>query len=336
MLVDRRFNRMSVPELKEELRSRGLRVSGTKAELIERLVGPAASPAGNGASQSAGSPAVTINPVSAARMAAPFLEAVLEAARKKTFLPKGGRLGLACMHLYENDEELPQGPITAATPSSEVRLKGCDGVMAVVLARLGFAVETLRFACLDDGGDGLCLAAPKLLDVNTASTVVPAQMNNESLAADLKGVDADEATKDVTWTTHPPCRHGTHLGRHAVVLDQFECPETTQEGTLYTHVAIIARLPAVDERIKALDALSKDAFRDAFDKLLVGAPFAVENRAALARLRVWQAMCQSQTSRVRPKTLRRSKPKRLREDDSAEDDEESAEENEDSDEDYQA
>lgn len=86
--------------------------------------------------------------------AANFRTRLLTALRDSTFLPQGGRLGFACLHLYE-DYELPAPglPLQAGTTIDSINLKGSDALVCVAAVDIGLSVTVLRLVTENCAGD---------------------------------------------------------------------------------------------------------------------------------------------------------------------------------------
>ena len=133
----KRLAKLKVPQLKEECRSRGLKVSGNKDQLIARLI---AGDSGDGGVVEA-APLRYLPTKLALEKARYFARAFLRAMCNKALLPKGGRLGFACEHLYEQDAQLPTDVVAPNAACADLRMKGTDAIITVTMARLGFKGE---------------------------------------------------------------------------------------------------------------------------------------------------------------------------------------------------
>lgn len=119
------------------------------------------------AAESAPTPAAAPENAEAVRRALSFACALVDALRDPVFMESGGRVGFACLHLYERDSALPGDRLPPTTSCADVMLKGvpkvvvcvcghgssgADALVAVICARLGLSVEVERLLHLDDCG----------------------------------------------------------------------------------------------------------------------------------------------------------------------------------------
>ncbi len=313
------FTLMSAAELKASCRARGLPVTGNKEQLVRRLldakraerlaaaaaaaaapatVAPLAAPSAGAAplATTAGSSAALLplqdtaadrcDPATSTRKALAFAAALRKALLDPAFMPRGGPMGVSCMHLYEADTDLPRGemiPSAANASGAAARLKGSDAIVSIVCARLGLAVEAVTFACLDDCGDGLCVRTTRLLTRRTARGKVPRKLVPSELARSVGGLTHDNL-EGMPWCLALPCSGGP--GPRGVVLDDFWCSNTgyfgneASPGTLYAHAGLVIRVPPVAQRTARMEAMAPDAFRGAFEAVRGGAAAPDEAAAA--------------------------------------------------------
>lgn len=95
---------LKVPQLKELCRAQSLKVSGSKAVLIARLLGTEDGAPGRGgnAGKVLGSPHVDTYPTAvAAQLGKDVLRELRDAVADDSFMGDGGLIGVPCMHLYE-------------------------------------------------------------------------------------------------------------------------------------------------------------------------------------------------------------------------------------------
>lgn len=148
-----KYNKMTVPHLKELCRARGLKVGGTKPGLVARLLDTGSSV---GAVSAGSVPKEFMQDEVAYKKAQQLVAAFRDVLSCEKFYSSGCRLGFPCFHLYERDEDLPSDQALDSTLTTEkLRLRGADALLATTAARLGLTVHIMRIVILDDGGDGL-------------------------------------------------------------------------------------------------------------------------------------------------------------------------------------
>ncbi len=143
----------TIPELKEYCRRLGLRVTGTKAVLVERLVDceRLVMKSGGGSddgSNAGGEPAAKyspLNPDTSSARANLFRLALLQSLVNGDV--DGATIGFPCYHLYEGEEDLPKlegFKGLKLTAKDLKRLRGADALMTMVAVNAGFKVSLLR------------------------------------------------------------------------------------------------------------------------------------------------------------------------------------------------
>lgn len=148
------LERLTVVQLKQILRGRGMKVTGNKPELLARLRGvpynkplpkgqaprvqPLPAPPKKGAQ-------VYMGPRVAEMKSQEVVKVLHDALDCEEFFPDGGLLGFPCFHLYETDEDLPkEEDLKEDARAANIRLRGADALLAVAAARLGLRVHILR------------------------------------------------------------------------------------------------------------------------------------------------------------------------------------------------
>lgn len=112
------YERMKLPQLKELSRAYGLKVPGTKPELISRLEEATAAPVAN----------IELIPLQEAQQKAKIFSTTLkEGLQSSNFFSEGEMIGFACFHLYEREAELPRDLLlTKNVRASNLKLRGAD------------------------------------------------------------------------------------------------------------------------------------------------------------------------------------------------------------------
>jgi hypothetical protein len=123
---------LQLDDLKKRCREAGLRVSGSKAALRERLY----------EDECRKRPLQLIDHRWCTLSAKYFGYALRDALARPDFLPDGGSLGFPCMHLYERRDDIP-GELRRPMRFEDVALRGMDAVVAACVP-----VPVSRYKCV--------------------------------------------------------------------------------------------------------------------------------------------------------------------------------------------
>eukprot|EP01031_Cornospumella_fuschlensis_P034647 gene34647-41959_t len=195
------YSKMTIPELKELCRRRDLKVSGTKPQLIERLLHQQTGAVRN-------VPKEYIPDELACRRAQQLVKAFQEVLSSDSFYSDGCLLGFPCFHLYESDEDLPkEEDLTKQVTTQQLRLRGADSMLAMIAARLGVKVRVVRLAVFDDSGDGTVVPVDILPTVKNARLLGKVELIQEEFRSfginledkPFKSQNIDFELDEVAW-----------------------------------------------------------------------------------------------------------------------------------------
>jgi hypothetical protein len=139
------LEKKKLPVLKAMCKARGLAVSGAKADLVGRLFEQMGGASSLSVAPATTSPVAEAPPRDAMTSGLRLLRALQDCLADETFLPDGGKLGIACTHSYERAAELPKpNALTVKTTGKKIQLKGRDAVVMIAAARLGLTCTVHR------------------------------------------------------------------------------------------------------------------------------------------------------------------------------------------------
>lgn len=303
------YTHLKVADLKNLCKSRGLKVSGNKPELIYRLQAFDTNPtlALASSNKKKGSyvfrsniPETWMPTASAVARAHRFCDTLMEALRNKNFLPNGEKIGFPCFHLYERDEDIPD-TLSKQTKASDIKLRGADALVALVAARLGLEVDILRIVYVEDGGDGAWKVMDSLPTVSTADTLASYEMIEDcymglGISTEDFNDESDEMLGSLEWVIGLPGRDGGYFPApasipRAKILDDVSVSGTgyfgneASDGCVYAQCAITIEIPEYSERIEMLPTDANAVISlSALDKTRAGCSKRVEETAAEERL----------------------------------------------------
>ena len=141
---------MTAKDLKDICRTKELKISGTKPQLLERIqiMREAKKKLKSEAVAPAHPQSLVLSDAEASQRGKSFYELLELALSDKDFMVEGGLLGIPCFHLYEKDVNLPivDTQINNFVRAKDLQLKGADAIVYVSAARLHLQPRMLAVA----------------------------------------------------------------------------------------------------------------------------------------------------------------------------------------------
>mmetsp|Transcript_428 Transcript_428/g.746 ORF Transcript_428/g.746 Transcript_428/m.746 type:complete len:753 (+) Transcript_428:182-2440(+) len=284
------YSQYIVEHLKNICRSKGLPVSGNKSALVDRLLvaqqqeqeqqPPSTSTSAGTGSSNGGQPTsapLTVSPClneEAVAKGKVMFNALRAALLDSKFCEDGGLLGFPCLHMYEDDNELPpqdeSGELTVA--GQNLRLKGADAILYIAAARLGLKPRVVRIASNDECDDKIFLRRwPSLEDARNWTLIEFIECSFPARALTLESfndlgvvVDFEQhggscyfPDDGIKWIKYPTKSDGKYFAMKSRVLEcQFSGTgyfgNDSCQACFYAEAAVVLQIPPAARRRQAV------------------------------------------------------------------------------------
>jgi hypothetical protein len=144
------YMKLSLTALKDLCREAGLKMTGTKEDIVSRLLHPDSQRYLAQAEDKR--PPPPLPPAVLHAKSLQYARALQHALSDARFFHKGGELAFQCSHLYDSESEVAasEKKLGRYAKACELQLRGVDSLLAVIACRLGLEVHLVRMAGLCD------------------------------------------------------------------------------------------------------------------------------------------------------------------------------------------